>query len=382
MKLAYVTTYESSDKDAWSGSVRYIYRSLEHSGFGMEGIGGFRVTRPWRSIANLKRKYYSSLRSRGYRSDREPGILKGYARQVRAALRNTDVDCVFSPGTIPIAYLRTEKPIVFWTDATFAGMVDFYPNFTNLCAKTIKDGNRMEQAALSKCHLAVYASEWAARTAVENYDVDPSKVKVVPFGANLDCNRSKKDIEDFVSQKEAAVCKLLFVGVDWSRKGGDTALSVAVELNKRGLRTELHVVGCEPPGNRLPDFVFRHGFLSKRTQAERKRLEMLFSEAHFFLMPAKSECYGVVFAEASSFGVPSLATNVGGIPSVIRDQRNGRTFGLSDGPEAYCVYIERLLSSRADYRRMALSSFDEYEHRLNWEAAGRQVREHMRPFCV
>jgi glycosyltransferase involved in cell wall biosynthesis len=38
-----------------------------------------------------------------------------------------DHDIVFSPGAVPIACLRTEKPIVIWTDATFGQMVFVLP---------------------------------------------------------------------------------------------------------------------------------------------------------------------------------------------------------------------------------------------------------------
>ena len=117
--------------------------------------------------------------------DREPLTLKSYAKQVESRLVRIKPDMVFSPGTKPIAYLRTDKPIIFWADATFDGMIDFYPEFTNLCDETLRDGQRMEQAALSNCRLAIYSSEWAAKTAIDNYDVDSRKVKVVPYGANL-----------------------------------------------------------------------------------------------------------------------------------------------------------------------------------------------------
>lgn len=110
---------------------------------------------------------------------------------MRTAISTANVDVVFSPGTIPIAHLKTNYPIVFWADATFAGMIDFYPSFSNLCSRSIRDGNRMEQAALSKCSLAIYSSEWAAKTALDNYDVNPQKVKVVPFGANISCDRKE-----------------------------------------------------------------------------------------------------------------------------------------------------------------------------------------------
>lgn len=370
MKIAYVTTYDSADVHAWSGSGKYILDALQSNGFQTETIGNLREKSPL--FFKMKKVLYAIILSKIYLRDREPAVLKSYASQVENALKSSSCDLVFCPGSSPIAYLQTDKPVVFWTDATFAGMIDFYPGFCNLCAETIRNGNKMEQSALSKCSLAIYSSEWAANTAIRNYDVDPLKVKVVPFGANISCNRNLQDINEIANNKIFDTCKLLFIGVDWFRKGGDIALIVASILNQRGIKTELHVVGCNPPVS-LPSFVRQYGFISKNTEKGRMLLDQLMTESHFLILPSRAECYGVVFAEASSYGLPSLATKVGGIPTAIQDGKNGQTFSLGENPENYCDYIERLMSSMLEYRELAQSSFREYTERLNWSIAGKRV---------
>ena len=168
--------------------------------------------------------------------------------------------------------------------------------------------------------------------------------------------------------------------MDWFRKGGDLAVKVAAELNQRGIRTELHMVGCNPPGE-LPRFVKRHGFVSKASAAGQQQLEDLFSQAHFFILPTRADCSPVVFPEACSFGLPVLTTRVGGIPTSIRNGKNGQAFVLDDGPEAYCDYIEKRMLSKQEYEQLALSSFREYSERLNWTSAGRQVSALIQEFC-
>ena len=380
MKLAYVTNYDASDIHAWSGSGNYILRALKDAGFETDSIGNLKESKIEQMLSRLKKAYYTKLISKAYLRDREPAILMDYSSQVNELLASIDYEVVFSPGTTSIAYLQTEKPIVFWTDATFAGMIDFYPEFANLCAETVKNGNKIDQSVLSKCHLAIYSSEWAANTAIQNYDVDPRKVKVVPFGANISCDRTLNDIDRIVENKSFDSCKLLFLGVDWYRKGGEKALAVASILNKRGVRTELNVVGCTPPII-LPSFVKCYGFISKKTEDGVELLERLMTETHFLILPAKAECFGLVFAEASSFGLPSLATKVGGICTVIQDGKNGYTFSPDETPEKYCDYVERFMSSKQEYRKLALSSFQEYSERLNWLSAGRQIFNLVKQFC-
>jgi glycosyltransferase involved in cell wall biosynthesis len=374
MKIAYATRDDVSNRHAWSGLAYHIRRALVESGMDVYTIEA--GVEPGNIQTMVKGFVYRTLFSRNYLEERELSFAKRCSESIRKELERVECDIVFSPGTIPTAYLQTVKPIVFWTDATFAAMINFYPVFSNLCSESIRHGNALEQAALSQCALAIFSSDWAAKTATENYDIDPSKIRVVPFGANIDCDRRIEDIVQATSKKTFDVLKLLFVGVEWFRKGGDIALEVAALLNSRGIPTELHIVGCNPPGM-VPDFVKVHGFLPKTTPQERKKLNAIYADSHFLILPARAECFGVVFAEANSFGLPCLAAEVGGIPTAVRDGVNGRLFPAGSPPIEYAQYLERLASSKAEYEALALSSFREFSDRLNWSSAGRQVREYI-----
>ncbi len=379
IRAAYVTTYGSSDIRAWSGTGYHIHRALQSAGLLTASVQNLRDT--YGLLTKAKKVVYSRFLAQTYLRDREALTLKSYAAQVRRQLASTECDVVLSPGTIPIAYLRTDKPVVFWTDSTFAGVLGFYPEFSKLCAETIRSGHRTEQRALSMCRLAIFSSDWAATTAIQNYDVNPEKIKVVPFGANIDCDENAEHIAQRLDAKQFGNCQLLFIGVDWSRKGGAIALAVAELLNRRGLETTLHIVGYRPP-HPVPPFVTLHGYVSKHTEVGRKKLTHLFKGSHFLIVPSQAECFGVVYAEASCFGLPSLATSCGGIPSAVVNDRNGRLFGLDADPDGYADYIGELMSSPSAYKQLARSSFEEYSVRLNWSSAGQRVRELMARHCV
>jgi hypothetical protein len=372
MRVAYVTRHRSSNVEAWSGLNHHIRRALSLSGCHIDAIDNLSGTPSLISAA--KRLYYEKIALKSYSAEREPLVLRSYATQVQNALASLDCDVVFSPGTLPLAYLETDTPMVFWTDSTFAGMVDFYPGFTNLCEANIKQGNYVEQEALNRCCLAIYSSEWAASTALRHYAVDARKVKVVPFGANVDGLQSPDEVARVTRERSAEVCRLLFVGVDWIRKAGDFAVSVAELLNRQGVPTELNVVGCSPP-REVPAYVKVHGYLSKAHELGARRLRRLFSECHFLLHPSRAECFGLALAEASAFALPSLAARVGGTASVVTDGVNGRLFGLDDAADAYCAYIRTLFASRDEYLRAASAAFREYAERLNWTVAGKHVCE-------
>lgn len=373
MRTLYVTEFDSTDIDLYSGSGYFIPRALESSGLTVERL---RVRNPVRHIltAGVKKGYYSGVRGTTYIGKRAPARLRSYARQVSTALLDTCPDVIFAPHAFPLAHLPAEFPTAFWTDATFPGLMGFYPEFSNLCRETVRDSMTAEAIALERCTLAVYSSDWAAETALDNYDVHPSKVRVVPFGANMDSRRSFKEVRAVVRNRSKDVCRLLFLGGDWVRKGGNTAVAVTTSLNRIGTRSQLTVVGPHPAVvGPVPDYVNVLGYVSKKSMAGIQLIESLLSEAHFLLLPTTIDCCPVSLAESNAFGVPCLTSRLAGIPTVITDEVNGRMFSTSSPPDEYAAYASSVFHDTGRYERLAMSSYEEYSARLNWNAAGRAV---------
>lgn len=378
MKIAFVSYYDAQDPAIFAGMGYYQGRCLKDQGFDVDYFGPLKETRHY--FFRLRQAYYKGLFNRRHSRNREPVMLQNYARQIERKLAAGKYDIVFSAISScsqPIAYVETDVPMVFWTDATFSGALDFYPEFSSryLTQATIDNGLTNEKNALARASLALYWSDWAARTAVANYDIDPAKVKVVPVGPCIECSRTAADVKKLVDARTFDTCRLLFIGVDWHRKGADTAVRIAGRLNRAGVKTELTLVGCNPPPHIvLPDYVKPLGFIRKATPEGARQMDELLGGHHFLLVPSRAECFGLVFAEANSFGTPALARAVGGIPTAIRNDINGRAFERDANLDEYVGYVSSLMANPTRYRELALSSFNEYETRLNWKTAGRTVR--------
>ena len=378
MKLAYVTTYDSTrltGADEWSGTGYYIAQALKSQSIELNYVGPLEDPDYFRAICKLKRHYYELLYQKRYEKNADPQTLKNYARQIEQKLSPRQDQIVFSATVDPIAYLESDRPIVFWADATFAAIADFYPQYSNLHPDVVRDWHQMEKLALAKSDLAIYSSDWAAQSAIEFYQADPDKVKVVPFGANISHKLGYEQIKAAIEARPLDVCKLLFIGVEWHRKGGDLAFAVARQLNQQGLKTELTVVGCQPEIEEpIPEYVKSLGFISKSTPEGKQRLNELILQSHFLILPSLADCTPMVFPEANSLGVPCISTDIGGIPSIIQDGENGKTFTLDSEVADYCDYIKNLFSNYSQYQKLAYSSFDAYQNRLNWRVAGEKVK--------
>ena len=101
------------------------------------------------------------------------------------------------------------------------------------------------------------------------------------------------------------------------------------------------------------------GFIAKGTTYGKSTMERLFAESHFLLLPTRAECFGIVMAEASSFGVPSIASNVGGVPGVIRDGVNGFMFPLESIVDDAARRVAELWGNRERYDALCRSALEE-----------------------
>jgi glycosyltransferase involved in cell wall biosynthesis len=373
MRIAFVANsyLDPGKHNSWSGLPFFIRRSLERVGVTVETCI---LSEPNPLGGALRYAYWRFLLGRRYVRACEARVLRHYSKEIDRRLRSMKVDAVFCPSSWPVAYFEGAVPTVFWTDACFAGMVDFYKSFANLAESSMVDGHAAERAALRNCARAIYSSEWAASTARDRYSADPSKIRVVPFGGNILEKPSIGEVAMFVSLRESRQCNLLLIGVDWERKGAEIAVETVKSLNSRGMPSRLTIVGCVPPrSSDLPPFVEVIPFISKETYEGGRRFTEICRRSYFLIMPSRADCTPVAIAEANYFGLPCLATDVGGIPSIVTDEINGHLFHLRARGDSYADYILDVISDISIYRSLAIRSAEEADRRFSWEASGAKV---------
>jgi glycosyltransferase involved in cell wall biosynthesis len=226
-----------------------------------------------------------------------------------------------------------------------------------------------EEAALQNCTFAVYASEWAANSARQFVSHD--KVKVLPFGANMFIEHGPDDIQEWVQSRSRQLSNrvsLLFVGIDWERKGLRTAIETVRILNDRGIAATLKVVGARPNFD-LPNFVEHLGFIDKGRIEGRNLLTQLYRDSHFFILPTTAESAGVVFCEASAHALPILAYATGGVPDYVKRDVNGFALECHLGAPDFADAAEGLIKAPEQYTALAVSAYNEYVTRLNWDSS-------------
>jgi glycosyltransferase involved in cell wall biosynthesis len=354
-------------RNSWSGSLRSSVRAIERHVGEVTDLGPPPINLfPYRAARRLL-----AAVGRNYSFEHDVALGRRYGRYFSGSLAGAGFDLVYAPsGSQTLAFIETEIPTLYLTDATWRVMQGYYSYYSNLVRRTAVGGEELERRALERATIVVMPSQWAADSAINDYGIDPAKVHVIPYGANL---ADPPRREEVLPARLGQPIRLLLVGISWEIKGGAIALETLIALLKLGIDAELAVVGCSPPNGVSHPRMHVYPFLDKSIPAERDRLERLWKTSDFFLLPTRSEAAGIVYAEASAYALPSIGTRTGGVPSMVTDGVNGYLLPPEARGDRYAGVIAGLVDDPERYAALCLSSREEFETRLNWDAWGRGV---------
>jgi glycosyltransferase involved in cell wall biosynthesis len=172
---------------------------------------------------------------------------------------------------------------------------------------------------------------------------------------------------------------VLFVGSLDHRKGADVLMESIPPLLQRWPRLVFRVVGVDKDhlyktrlAANLPDHARdRVSFLGAVSQGE---LDREYRNCHVVVCPSRYESFGLVFAEAMSFGRVPVGTTAGGIPEVVD---HGVTGILVEpgSTDALITGMEQLLTEHGAIQRLALSARRAAESRFDRELMARRTVE-------
>lgn len=379
MRIAFSSVSGPEDGSYWSGTPLSMKAHLQEEFPQLVHIGPLQLI--WQPFKQ-KHSIYEKMLRKAYIWELEPLVHQYLSMQVDRQLKKfSDIDFIFSPGSFPYpnAFLDTKIPIIVWSDATFAGLVEEHPGYRNICQENLWAGHALEQRILDTSKLAIFSTEWAAESALRHYKVDESKIEVVPFGANLPSQLPDRvEISKIVELRSRKECRLLFIGRNWIEKGGHFAIDTLRALTAKGINAHLTVVGCKiPPGvdDHLTGQLTEFPSLQKDKDQGSTELQKLLETSHFLLFPTQGECFGMVICEANAYGLPVLAHATGGVPSVIAQGKNGFCFSKPQNPDDYAECIAKHFNDNESYKGLCLTAHRESSERLNWSTSIKKVRK-------
>lgn len=379
IKIGFLSEIDLHDITQLSGTSYNLRKILEDNEFEIICIDKLeRGCHLQTFFQKIKAKFLKRISGINYRPEWTITGSKVLAKRALKKIRRNEPDILFTWSTPVLAYLKVDLPKIIYTDATFHLMLDFYGNFSNFCKKTRETGNELAKRALNNADRLLFSSDWAANSAIQDYGVLDAKVHVVTLGANIDVNHDEIIIRKLIEAKSGKNIQLLFMGVDWERKGGRKALEIARHIKEKGHEVCLQLVGSKPPDEQvLPEYVVNHGFISKARPEGRKLMEEIFQKTHFLVLPTLADCTPMVFAELNAYGIPAVTHNVGGISSVVTHNINGLIFSPDSTPAEMGDQMIDYFTQPELYTKLALTSFMTYKEKLNWNQTGKRISAHI-----
>jgi len=206
-------------------------------------------------------------------------------------------------------------------------------------------------------------SEHVTRSLSTDYGVPDTRTECVYAGSNSNILALGR-----IPRRESVSAPvILFVGVEWERKGGADLVAAFERLKLKYSEVVLKIVGCSP---RLT--------ISGCEVVGKVSLEEMpahYAEASIFCLPTRVEPFGIAFVEAMHAGLPIVGPDLGAVKDMVRNGENGYRVPPGDVDSIYqaldCLLeapAQRIIEMGAASRRIAREFY-------TWEAVGNRLKK-------
>ncbi|MEW5829392.1 MAG: glycosyltransferase [Chloroflexota bacterium] len=300
------------------------------------------------------------------RYTKHPAAFKARSAMASRWIVRQNVDAVLQLGAMfDSCYYQDIVPNVIYTDYT-----------SHLSARH-REGNRspyqgvkldewltLEQQAYANASHICVRSDTVRQSLVEDYGIEPAKISVVGGGTNLGV------LPDAVTRPIGGPPRLLFIGMDFYRKGGDLVLKAFAQARKSVPMSRLTMVTRMPRNHGLPMGnveVIESGF-------NREIIRSQFPLADAFVLPSRLETWGDVILEAMAYGIACIGVTGQPMEEIIQHGKTGLLVE-PENPEALSQAMVQLLSDRTYCRMMGVTGRTTLDKEFTWPiVAGRLSR--------
>jgi glycosyltransferase involved in cell wall biosynthesis len=318
IKIVGIIDGDPFDKTTWSGSSVGFFTALKKLGCLKAGISGL----PSQLINRLYqiKNWSPSLKSWKFKYHIDIAYYKAFTRKVRREIAKLDDDYTHSlqinsyydvPSLID-AHQNVVK--CAYQDGNLARLIDNPYGYPKISSKRIERAMQWEKKVFGELDYIFTFSEWLRQSFINDFNIPPNKIFSVGAGANI-------PIPEINEKREFDCATILFIGIDFERKGGKILIEAFHRVKKEIPAARLVIIG--PTFNTLPDGAECLGYISKNTPEGLTRLKQAYMNASVFVMPSLYEPFGIVFLEAMAHGLPCIGTDNCAMPEIIKHGETG-----------------------------------------------------------
>jgi glycosyltransferase involved in cell wall biosynthesis len=270
-------------------------------------------------------------------------LVHAHAHPVK--IKGSKIPIVLSDSSSNLVYLRDYKGIP-------QNLILLYYNlFRRPLAKlfNLADPN----LNLNPVAKLIVWSKWAARIHLK-LGCPSEKLIVLPPGLE-DVPQEKINFHnnpDFI---------ILFVGMDFQRKGGSLLLEAFHFLEKKYHFLKLIIVGSFPSKIKIDNTkIIHYPFVPYL-----KLLHQILPQANLLvLIPPRAEGYGLMPLQAAAYGIPALTTNIAAFPELIEEGQTGFLIE-PDNKEKLIKDLELLIQHREILQKMGQRAREKFQREFS-----------------
>lgn len=357
MKISYICKWDKKKENTWSGTTYSLYKALEKEVDikdydvnlnGLEKIFNF----PEKLINKIRNITLSNWHEINVTQKKVDKICENDTDNIFIEIGDLGIpNCEFyvyqDLSIDSLIYYKNNKPEAF----KYSGF-----RFNN---KNIGKRKNYQLDVYRKSKGIFTMSKWLADNLVNYTGIPKNKVHYVGGGANVDPSNIKN-----INKTNS---KILFVGRDFFRKGGDiTYEAFKILKSKYNKEAELYVAGPKKwPMNDMCEGVTFLGDLSY------DELSYYFNICDIFCLPSRFEAYGIVFVEALIYGLPCIGKNDFAMKEFIEDGVNG--YLISDENISNLALKMHQLLENNIIKENVLKDRERYIKEYSWETVAKRI---------
>lgn len=268
--------------------------------------------------------------------------------------------------------LKQNIPYYIYQDLSYSILEYYYdkipgfkgvPGFSGVDLDYIRTRKERENEILANSTKIFAMSQWMADSIVKLNNIPANKIHVIHAGQNTNIPKFRNE---FIKKEDRN--KLLFIGVDFFRKGGDMVVEAVKLLRKEyNFNITLTVAGPQiwPLGDSIPEGI---NFLGN---VPSEKIEELLKTHDLFVMPSHFEAFGIVFVEALSYGLPCVGRNSFAMPEIIKPGVNGELIAGNNHIELAEAIIKCLENDNLYKQSIAMQ--DDIHNLFSWETKSNEI---------
>jgi starch synthase len=351
------------DRRSWSGSSYFFFSALRERGL-LHRAFGVEVPRPqrwWLMGKNVHQKRDVWRENFYLDTAYRDALTAEIGRRIRPDDAGYDFLQIGSFYNVP-RLLQGRTRCVLYSDGNLAeaSQSSYFPR--GVSARTVDRALAYEREVANQVDRIFTFSDYLRDSFIHQYSVHPDRVVTIGAGVNLDTLPDPVDDKDYGSKD------ILFIGIDFSRKGGWKLLEAFQGVRSVHPTARLHIVGprrLDVP-TRLRTGVELHGFIDRTTDDGRRKSEALFRRSCLFVMPSLYEPFGIAPLEAMTYNIPCVVTGRWALAEMVTPGVNGDLVEVGSSADIEAK-VTTLLRDPEALARMGRAGRERVLARYTWQ---------------